>query len=74
MLSNKYTYIIFLFFIVTSASGQFLSSYFYAYGTDEINVYWDYYYENQEDLLGCNILRYESDPLQATKFRTPDPN
>jgi hypothetical protein len=66
MLSNKYIFIIFLFFMVKNVSGQFfLSSYFFAYGNDEINVYWDYHCENQEDLLGCNILRYESDPLQT---------
>jgi len=65
MLRIQYILIILLFLTVKLVSGQSLCSYFYAYGSDEINVYWDYYHENQDDLLGCNILRYESDPLQA---------
>ncbi len=54
--------------IFKGVSGQFLSSYFYAYGTDEINVHWDCFYDYNEDLLGCDILRYETDPLQAYKL------
>ena len=65
MLRIQYLFIVLLLLLVKFASGQFLCSYFYAYGTDEINVHWDYFYDFNEDLLGCNILRYESDPLQA---------
>ncbi len=40
-------------------------SYFYAFGTDEIHVYWDYYWDNPEELLGCNLLRSEEHPFQG---------
>lgn len=67
----KFTKLIFLLLLFTLAKvtfGQFKSSYSYAYGTDEINVYWDYFYDYPEELLGCNLLRFESDPEQSIKI------
>jgi len=79
MIRKQYIFILLLLSMEKFASGQFLCSYFYAYGTDEINVYWDYYFDYNEELLGCNILRYETDPMQAFKLNqelitSPDKN
>lgn len=61
------SFIILALLIVKSASGQlYKGSYFYAYGVDEINIYWDYHFDYYpEELLGCNVLRYDNDPEQA---------
>ena len=56
-----------------------ICSYSYAYGTNEINIYWDYYYNYPAELLGCNIWRYETDPTQSYQVNqelitSPDKN
>lgn len=57
-------FIVFIFgFQILSA--QNLYSYFYAYGENEINVYWDLFCDYPDELLGCNIYRYQDDPSQA---------
>ncbi len=65
MLQIRMLIIVFLLFGVKILIGCSVCSYFYAFGTNEINVYWDYYSDNPEELLGCNLFRYEDDPNQS---------
>ncbi|MCD4681956.1 MAG: T9SS type A sorting domain-containing protein [Bacteroidales bacterium] len=65
MLKIRLLIIVFLLFGVKSLIGCSVCSYFYAYGTEELHVYWDYYSDNPEELLGCNLFRYEDDPTQS---------
>jgi hypothetical protein len=77
---KKSIILIFLFILAQITFGQLSRcSYSYAFGTDEINIYWDYFFDYPEELLGCNVLRYEEDPLQNIQLNqelivSPDKN
>ncbi len=71
--------LILMILIVSKYSFGTLCSYSYAYGNNEINIYWDYYYTYPAELLGCNIWRYETDPTQSYQVNqelitSPDKN